>query len=173
MAIEVSSINVIDNSRRLSNVANSTLEGTTTYLGCPIEKALVNVSNVTANITFSPYSQSVVYFAANSNSNTTVTVNFTGLSNLTSGNVLTGTVLITNNATFNAYISAVQIDGSATSVAGTGGTVLVNGTPTGNTIRWLSSRPTGGSANVEVYSFSIFKNTSSSYLVLGSKSNFV
>lgn len=153
--------------------SNLALSGTVNYLGAPIERANISFSNVTANITFSPYDQAIRYFAANTNANSTVTVNFTGLSNMSSGNVLSATILLTNNATFNAYISAVQVDGSAASGAGVGGTVNVNGTPTGNTIRWQSSAPTSGSANVEVYSFSIFKNTANSYLVLGSKSNFV
>lgn len=152
--------------------SNLVLNGVVTYMGSAVEDANIQISNVTSNVTFNPYNQAVLYYAANSNTNTTVTVNFTGLSNLNSGNVLSATILLTNNATYNAYISAVQIDGSATSAAGTGGTVLVNGTPTGNTIRWQTSAPTSGSANVEVYSFSIFKQTASSYLVLGSKSNF-
>ena len=153
--------------------SNLTLAGAVTYLGGAIEKTVVNVSNVVPTITFDPFSQAVVYYAANSNTNTTVTVNFTGLSNLTTGNVLSATVILTNNATFNAYINAVQIDGSAASGAGTGATVLVNGSITGNTLRWLSSVPTSGSANVELYSFNILKAAASSYLVLGSKSNFV
>jgi len=153
--------------------SNLTLAGAVTYLGGAIEKTVVNVSNVVPTITFDPFSQAVVYYAANSNTNTTVTVNFTGLSNLTTGNVLSATVILTNNATFNAYINAVQIDGSAASGAGTGATVLVNGSITGNTLRWFSSSPTNGSANVELYSFNILKAAASSYLVLGSKSNFV
>lgn len=152
--------------------SNLVLNGVVTYSGSAVEDANIQVSNVTSNVTFNPYEQAVLYYAANSNTNAAVTVNFTGVGNLNAGNVLSATILLTNNATFNAYISAVQVDGSATSVAGTGGTVLVNGTPTGNTIRWLSGAPTSGSANIEAYSFSIFKQTTSSYLVLGSKSTF-
>lgn len=158
------------NSSKLDS--NLTLAGTATYLGSAIEKTSVNSLNVTPTITFSPFEQAAVYYAANSNTNTSVTVNFTGLSNLTTGNVLSATVLLTNNATYNAYISAVQVDGIAATTIGTGGTVLVNGSISGNVVRWQGSAPTVGFANVEVYSFSIFKNNSSSYLVLGSRSNF-
>lgn len=165
----LSSSSTITSSQLASNLV---LNGVVTYMGSAVEDANIQISNVTSNVTFNPYNQAVLVYAANSNTNSTVTVNFTGLSNLNSGNVLSATILLTNNATYNAYISAVQVDGSATTAVGIGGTVLVNGTPTGNTIRWQSSAPTSGSANVEVYSFSIFKQTASSYLVLGARSNF-
>jgi len=165
----LSSSSTINSSQLSSNLV---LGGTVTYLGSAVERANVQVATVTSNIIFNPYSQAILYFSANTNTNTTVTVNFTGIGNLTTGNVLSATILLTNNATYNAYISAVQIDGSAVSTSGIGSTVLSGGTPSGNTIRWQSSVPTSGTANVEIYSFSIFKQAANSYIVLGSKSNF-
>lgn len=160
------------NARVYSNItqtSNLVLNGVATYMGGAVEKANIVFSNVTSNITFNPYDQSVLYYAANSNTNAAVTVNITGLSNLNTGNVLSATILLTNNATYNAYISAVQINGSPASTVGIGGTLLVNGTPTGNTLRWTSTPPTSGSANVELYSFSIFKQTANSHFVIAAK----
>lgn len=145
--------------------SNLNLTGVVTYTGAANEKANVITSNVTANISFNPYEQPIVFWTANSNANTTVTVNFTGLSTLTSGNTLSAVVMFVNNATYNAFISAVQIDGSAASAGGIGAT-------TGNVLRWQGGYPYSGNANVEVYSFSIFKTAASSYAVLGAKSNF-
>lgn len=152
-------------------LSNLELTGATTYVGSAIERTTVLASNVVANITFNPYTQSVVYYAANSGSNLFVTINFVGLANLTAGNTVSGTVIFTNNATFKANITAVQVEGSGTTVPGGGATVNTGGTITGNTLRWLSSVPSGAT-NVELYAFSIIKNAANSYIVLGSKSNF-
>lgn len=146
--------------------SNLALKGEVTFLGSSVEKANLNLTNVSSNITFNPYEYPITYFTSNASSNTTVTLNFTGISNLTSGNALTAVVMMNNNATYNAYISAVQIDGVATSTAGIGSTEIL-----GNIIRWQSS-VTSGSANVEVYSFSIIKQASNSHLILASKSTF-
>ena len=152
---------------------NIVLNGAVTYMGSAIEEANLRISNVTSNITFNPYDQAILYFLANTTANSTITVNFVGLSPLISGNVLTASILLTNNATYNAYISAVQIEGSAaTSVVGVGARVLTGGTPTGNVLRWQTSRPTTGTANIDAYTFSIVKNAANSYTVLGSKSTF-
>lgn len=145
--------------------SNLNLSGVVTYTGAANEKANVITSNITANVSFNPYEQPIVFWTANSNANTTVTVNFTGLSTLTQGNTLSAVVMFVNNATYNAFISAVQVDGSAAAAGGVGAT-------TGNVLRWQGGFPYSGNANVEVYSFSIFKTAASSYAVLGAKSNF-
>jgi hypothetical protein len=152
--------------------SNAILGGAVTYLGAAIEKSNVQVLSVASTVTFNPYVQPVLYYAVNSSSNSTVTVNFQGLSPLTTGNVLTATVLLTNNNVYNAYISAVQIESSAVTAGNIGGTVSVGETPVGNVLRWQGSAPTNGNTTVDVYTFSIFKNSANSYLVLASKSNF-
>lgn len=124
------------------------------FSGSLIERANVSASGVGANITV-PYTEGgVVYFTANSSSNTTV--NFTGLSGFSTGNVASFVVILTNN-TAPRYITTIQVDGDGTSNI---------------TSKWSGGAPTSGTANIDVYSFNVIKTTTSAYTVLAQVSNY-
>jgi len=134
--------------------SNLTLVGQTSYTGGAIERANIVSSGVSANINVNTQDGAVVYFSGNTASNLAVTVNFTGLSSIAVGNIIPASIILTNNATFNAYISAAQVDNAPA-----------------NVLRWTTA-PTSGSANVEVYGFSIIKTATATYTVLGNKTNY-
>lgn len=134
---------------------NIQLSGATVYLGGAIEKANVVSSSVSSNIEINNTQEGVVYFVGETDSNKSVTINFLNLSNVTVGNVASYAVIITNNATNNAFISTALVDGAAA-----------------NVLKFIEGTPTGGSANIDVYTFSVIKTNTFDYTVLGSKSEF-
>jgi len=142
--------NITSTSATLTNVNLANVK----FSGSLIERANVSASGVGANITV-PYTDGgVVYFTANSSAN--ATVNFTGLSGFSTGNVASFVVILTNN-TAPRYITTVQVDGDGTSNI---------------TSKWSGGAPTSGTANIDVYSFNVIKTTTSAYTVLAQVSNY-
>lgn len=113
-----------------------------------VEKANVSATALVANITFNVTDQSVTYFTTNASANSTI--NFTGVSGIGTGNVVSAVVVVTNGAS-GKYISTVQVEGSAPAA-----------------IYWAGGAPTSGSANIDVYAFNIIKTGASTYNVLAS-----
>mgnify|MGYP006290115623 CR=1 FL=1 len=134
-------------------VNNSIVNGSANYLGPIVEKANISASGAGANITL-PTTAATLYFTGNATSNSTI--NFTGLSGITTGNVASFVVLYTNN-TNPKYITTVQVDGDGTSNV---------------TTKWSSGAPTSGTANIDVYSFNVVKTSTTAYTVLGAVTNF-
>lgn len=133
---------------------NILLNGTTTFMGAAIEKAnIISTAPLTVS-NISLLDGGIHYYTANSVANGAITINIDGCAGLSVGNVASAVVLVTNNATFNAYINAVRIDGIAS-----------------NTTVWPGI-PTSGSANVEVYTFSVIKTAAGQYTTLAQKQNF-
>ena len=129
------------------------MNGSANYLGPIVEKANISASGAGANITL-PTTAATLYFTGNATSNSTI--NFTGLSGITTGNVASFVVLYTNN-TNPKYITTVQVDGDGTSNV---------------TTKWSSGAPTSGTANIDVYSFNVVKTSTTAYTVLGAVTNF-
>lgn len=134
---------------------NVILRGTTTYLGASLEKANVIASNVTATVTIDNQNNGIVYYTGNSTSNADVTVDFINMDSVTTGNVASFVLMITNNADLQAYVGNVNINGQ-----------------TGNVVKWLGGVPTSGDSDINVYSFSVVKTADSSYTTLASKNKF-
>jgi hypothetical protein len=131
--------------------SNVNLSGATSFLSTVFETANVTTlmgANTTINV-----AQPLVVFTANSSANSTV--NFTGLAGMPVGNTASFTIINPNSST-PKYISAYQIDGSAT------------------TVKWAGGAPLGGaSANTDIYSFSIIKTSATpTYNVFASVQNF-
>jgi hypothetical protein len=130
---------------------NVNLSGATSFLSTVFETANVTTlmgANTTINV-----AQPLVVFTANSSANSTV--NFTGLAGMPVGNTASFTIINPNSST-PKYISAYQIDGSAT------------------TVKWAGGAPIGAaSANTDIYSFSIIKTSATpTYNVFASVQNF-
>jgi hypothetical protein len=131
--------------------SNVNLSGATSFLSTVFETANVTTlmgANTTINV-----AQPLVVFTANSSANSTV--NFTGLAGMPVGNTASFTIINPNSST-PKYISAYQIDGSAT------------------TVKWAGGVPLGGtSANTDIYSFSIIKTSATpTYNVFASVQSF-
>ena len=131
--------------------SNVNLSGATSFLSTVFETANVTTlmgANTTINV-----AQPLVVFTANSSANSTV--NFTGLAGMPVGNTASFTIINPNSST-PKYISAYQVDGSAT------------------TVKWAGGAPLGGSsANTDIYSFSIIKTSATpTYNVFASVQNF-
>ena len=130
---------------------NVNLSGATSFLSTVFETANVTTlmgANTTINV-----AQPLVVFTANSSANSTV--NFTGLAGMPVGNTASFTIINPNSST-PKYISAYQVDGSAT------------------TVKWAGGAPLGGSsANTDIYSFSVIKTSATpTYNVFASVQNF-
>ena len=131
--------------------SNVNLSGATSFLSTVFETANVTTlmgASITINV-----AQPLVVFTANSSANSTV--NFTGLAGMPVGNTASFTIINPNGSTAR-YISAYQVDGSATIV------------------KWAGGAPLGGSsANTDIYSFSIIKTSATpTYNVFASVQNF-
>ena len=131
--------------------SNVNLSGATSFLSTVFETANVTTlmgANTTINV-----AQPLVVFTANSSANSTV--NFTGLAGMPVGNTASFTIINPNSST-PKYISAYQIDGSAT------------------TVKWAGGASIGGtSANTDIYSFSIIKTSATpTYNVFASVQSF-
>jgi hypothetical protein len=140
--------NLIASTITLSNVGTG---GATSFLSTVLESANVTTlmgANTTINI-----SAPLVVFTANSSANSTV--NFTGLAGMPVGNTASFVIINPNSSTAK-YISAYQVDGSAT------------------TVKWAGGAPLGGSsANTDIYSFSVIKTSATpTYNVFASVQNF-
>jgi hypothetical protein len=144
-----------DSVTSLKLAPNIVLRGSTTFLGASLEEANVISSNVAANVVVDNQIDSIVYYTENSTSNADVTVNFNNMDYISTGNVASYVVILTNNADYQAYVGNVQINGAS-----------------GNTVRWQGGVPTEGDANINVYSFSVIKTAASGYTVLAAKNNF-
>lgn len=135
---------------------NLTFDGLVTFLDGSLETANIISSAPLTVSNVNLFDGGIHYYTADSTANGAITINVNGLASSAVGNVASVAVMLTNNATFNAYISAFRIDN-------------VNA----NILRWQGSNPpSAGSANIDVYSFSIFKTAAGTYTVLGSKANF-
>jgi hypothetical protein len=121
-------------------IANTTTISIANFLGPIFEKAnVVTTGGLTANVTISTTGPGILVYTANSAAN--ATINFTGLSSMTVGNVASYVFMVTNN-TAPKYVSNVQIDGTEI------------------TPRWSGGAPTSGtSANTDIYSFNIVKTS--------------
>jgi hypothetical protein len=130
---------------------NVNLFGATSFLSTVFETANVTTlmgANTTINV-----AQPLVVFTANSSANSTV--NFTGLAGMPVGNTASFTIINPNSST-PKYISAYQIDGSAT------------------TVKWAGGAPLGAaSANTDIYSFTVIKTAATpTYNVFASVQSF-
>jgi hypothetical protein len=135
-------------------IANTTTSNIANFLGPIFEKAnVVTTGGLTANVTISTTGPGILVYTANSAAN--ATINFTGLSSMTVGNVASYVFMVTNN-TAPKYVSNVQIDG------------------VGVTPRWSGGAPTSGtSANTDIYSFNIVKTSATpTYNVFAQVSSF-
>ena len=130
---------------------NVNLSGATSFLSTVFETA--NVTTLMGATTTINVAQPLVVFTANSSANSTV--NFTGLAGMPVGNTASFTIINPNGSTAR-YISAYQVDGSAT------------------TVKWAGGAPIGGSsANTDIYSFSVIKTSATpTYNVFASVQNF-
>jgi hypothetical protein len=131
--------------------SNVNLSGATSFLSTVFETANVTTlmgANTTINV-----AQPLVVFTANSSANSTV--NFTGLAGMPVGNTASFTIVNPNSST-PKYISAYQIDGSAT------------------TVKWAGGAPLGAaSANTDIYSFTVIKTSATpTYNVFASVQSF-
>ena len=131
--------------------SNVNLSGATSFLSTVFETANVTTlmgANTTINV-----AQPLVVFTANSSANSTV--NFTGLAGMPVGNTASFTIINPNSST-PKYISAYQIDGSAT------------------TVKWAGGAPLGAaSANTDIYSFTVIKTAATpTYNVFASVQSF-
>ena len=131
--------------------SNVNLSGATSFLSTVFETANVTTlmgANTTINV-----AQPLLVFTANSSANSTV--NFTGLAGMPVGNTASFVIINPNGSTAK-YISAYQVDGSATLV------------------KWAGGVPIGGtSANTDIYSFSIIKTAATpTYNVFASVQSF-
>ena len=135
-------------------IANTTTSNIANFLGPIFEKAnVVTTGGLTANVTISTTGPGILVYTANSAAN--ATINFTGLSSMTVGNVASYVFMVTNN-TAPKYVSNVQIDG----------TEIIP--------RWSGGAPTtGASANTDIYSFNIVKTSATpTYNVFAQVSSF-
>ena len=135
-------------------IANTTTSSIANFLGPIFEKAnVVTTGGLTANVTISTTGPGILVYTANSAAN--ATINFTGLSSMTVGNVASYVFMVTNN-TAPKYVSNVQIDG----------TDIIP--------RWSGGAPTTGtSANTDIYSFNIVKTSATpTYNVFAQVSSF-
>ena len=135
-------------------IANTTTSSIANFLGPIFEKAnVVTTGGLTANVTISTTGPGILVYTANSAAN--ATINFTGLSSMTVGNVASYVFMVTNN-TAPKYVSNVQIDG----------TEIIP--------RWSGGAPTTGtSANTDIYSFNIVKTSATpTYNVFAQVSSF-
>ena len=130
---------------------NVNLSGATSFLSTVFETANVTTlmgANTTINVT-----QPLVVFTANSSANSTV--NFTGLAGMPVGNTASFIIVNPNSSTAK-YISAYQVDGSATIVKWAGGAPL-----------------SGTAANTDIYTFTVIKTSATpTYNVFASVQNF-
>ena len=131
--------------------SNVNLSGATSFLSTVFETA--NVTTLMGASTTINVAQPLLVFTANSSANSTV--NFTGLAGMPVGNTASFTIINPNGSTAR-YISAYQVDGSAT------------------TVKWAGGAPIGGSsANTDIYSFSVIKTSATpTYNVFASVQNF-
>ena len=149
------------------------------FMGAVLEKANVIAANVGGAtngddiniIDIDKQNNGVLFFTANSHSNTVHTVNFLGLKDVAIGNTINYVVMITNNVDSQANISNVQIMGSEAKPGNYSDPAVASA----NNLLFLGTpRNTGvvGTANIDVYSFSVIKRAVSGYTVICSKSNF-
>lgn len=134
-----------------TTTGNINLSGATSFLSTVFETANVSTlmgANTTINI-----AQPLLVFTSNSSANSTV--NFTGLAGMPVGNTASFTIINPNGSSAR-YISAYQVDGSAT------------------TVKWAGGAPLGGTAaNTDIYSFSVIKTSATpTYNVFASVQSF-
>lgn len=134
-----------------TTTGNVNLSGATSFLSTVFETANVSTlmgANTTINI-----AQPLLVFTSNSSANSTV--NFTGLAGMPVGNTASFTIINPNGSSAR-YISAYQVDGSAT------------------TVKWAGGAPLGGTAaNTDIYSFSVIKTSATpTYNVFASVQSF-
>jgi len=162
----ITTAKIIDNAVTTTKIANSAitsaklgsnllLSGTATFLGGSVEKANIVASNITPNVTIDPQVSGIVYFTGNTVNNANITVNFVGQADVSIGNVSSFVLILTNNVSRRATVTAAQIEGQA-----------------GNVLRFSGGAAPTASANIDVYSFSIIKTAASSYTILSAKSDF-
>ena len=137
---------------------NIVLRGTTTFMGAAVEKANIIASNVGSTgeiIDIDNQDNGVIFFTGNSYSNSAYTVNFINMDHIEVGNAASFVVMLTNNLDHQANINAVQINGDAS-----------------NNFFFSGGLPVTGSANIDVYSFSVLKTGTSAYTTIASLTNF-
>ena len=148
---------------------NIVLRGTTTFMGAAIERANIYAGNVKGGdkpvITVDNQDNGVVYFTTSSHENSEHTVNFINMDHVAVGNTTSFVVIFTNNVNTQANITKVQIEGDATNAFFFSGTT---GEGAAGSVRY----PVTGSANLDVYSFSVIKTDTSAYTTIASLTNF-
>ena len=152
-----------------STSANNSFTGTQTFTGSSSATAIVlndaaevvtvSATAATGTINYDITTQSVLYYTTNANANWTV--NFrassgTSLNTLMStGQSMTVAFLVTQGSTA-YYNSAIQIDGSSVTPKWQNGT-----TPSA-----------GNASSIDIYSYTIIKTASATYIVLASLTKF-
>lgn len=156
----ITTSNTLINSGSVTNSGNSRFTGNVSFENFSFfqdgtfEKANIIASTSGANIFVNLFDTAgIVYYTGNATSN--VTVNFTGIAGVQTGNIASAVVILTNN-TNPKYITTIQVESTSTGV----------------TTRWAGGAPSTGTANIDVYSFNIIKTAASTYTVLGQLSNF-
>lgn len=130
------------------------------YNNFVINAGVVEQANVVATApvvgvnSYNVISNGFVYHTANNTTN--FTLNIVGPNLISVGQIITLTVALTNNAT--AYYPNV---------------IIVDGSNTGVSTRWLSAAPTGGNASsIDLYSFSVVRTASANVTIFASQSKF-
>lgn len=131
------------------------ITGNTESAGYFAEKANIIASGLDANNTYLLTDGVVHYHTGTSSANANVSL--TGFSDIGVGNAVSMAVIITNNV-YKRYVTTVEIDGTTSGV-----TTIWSG----------ESAPTAGSANTDIYSFSVIKTAATpTYTVFASLSSF-
>lgn len=123
--------------------------------GKVIEQANIIAAAPSATQAYSANAQVLSYHTVDATNN--FTANFTGLSGLAVGDVITFAVFVQNGASA-YYMSGIQVDGTSTGV----------------TSRWQNNAaPVAGNANaIDVYQISIIKTAASTYVTFGAQTGF-
>ena len=145
---------------------NIVLRGTTTFMGAAVEKSNVISGNIRPLvIDIDNQHNGILFYTTSSHENSEHTVNFVNMNSVEVGNSTSFVVVFTNNVDTQANITKVQIEGSSTN------TFLYSGTA-GEGAAGSVRFPVAGTANLDVYSFSVIKTDTSAYSTLVSKTNF-
>lgn len=154
-------IDTTDSSFRVATLKSNistphlSITGNTESAGYFAEKANIIASGLDANNTYLLTDGVVHYHTANSSANANVSL--TGFGEVGVGNAVSMAVIITNNV-YKRYVTTIKIDDTTTGV-----TTIWSG----------ESAPTAGSANTDIYSFSVIKTAATpTYTVFASLSSF-
>jgi len=163
----INAANIENNAVETAKISpNIVLRGTTTFMGAAVEKANVISGNIRPLvIDINNQDNGVVFYTTSSHENSEHTVNFINMDHVEVGNATSFVVMFTNNVDTQANITKIQIQGSSTNTFFYSGTA---GEGAAGSVRV----PVTGSANLDVYSFSVIKTGTSAYTTIASLTNF-